>query len=235
MMRKPISSPVMAWRTKPYFFDFSFYSSISHSQVILLRTLITLCSTLNPLPKQRWITMQLYYYDDITVSHSHFIIIITFKASWLPTQVLWRVNQRFHPSRRFYLCLQPLCGGNGKVETVVLLFVVWDAALSLDVYESACDGRYPTGKLQGSAKYCRMPVHLWEGYEVILYGNPIPSWRNPTRISPQHFLQWKAEGTRRRASFGWRNGKCDSSNHPIKSYSYRRTTILFSLFFSSSF
>lgn len=116
MMRKPISYPVMAWRTKPYFFDFSFYSSISHSQVILLRTLITLCSTLNPLPKQRWITMQLYYYDDITVSHSHIIIIITFKASWLPTQVLWRVNQRFHTSRRFYLCLQPLCGGNGKVE-----------------------------------------------------------------------------------------------------------------------
>ena len=36
-------------------------------QVILLRTLITLCNTLNPLPQERWITMQLYYYDDITV------------------------------------------------------------------------------------------------------------------------------------------------------------------------
>ncbi|KNB45828.1 hypothetical protein JH06_5287 [Blastocystis sp. subtype 4] len=39
------------------------YSDI---QVILLRTLITLCSTLNPLPRERWITIQLYYYDDIT-------------------------------------------------------------------------------------------------------------------------------------------------------------------------
>ena len=41
--------------------------SISDIQVILLRTLITLCSTLNPLPRERWITIQLYYYDDITV------------------------------------------------------------------------------------------------------------------------------------------------------------------------
>ena len=41
---------------------------------MLLRTLITLCSTLSPLPRERWITMQLYYYDDITVassSHTH--------------------------------------------------------------------------------------------------------------------------------------------------------------------
>lgn len=37
---------------------------------MLLRTLITLCSTLNPLPQERWITMQLYYYDDITVRSS---------------------------------------------------------------------------------------------------------------------------------------------------------------------
>ena len=37
---------------------------------MLLRTLITLCSTLSPLPHERWITMQLYYYDDITVASS---------------------------------------------------------------------------------------------------------------------------------------------------------------------
>ena len=37
---------------------------------MLLRTLITLCSTLSPLPRERWITMQLYYYDDITVASS---------------------------------------------------------------------------------------------------------------------------------------------------------------------
>ena len=40
---------------------------------MLLRTLITLCSTLSPLPHERWITMQLYYYDDITVASSPLI------------------------------------------------------------------------------------------------------------------------------------------------------------------
>lgn len=40
--------------------------------MILLRTLITLCSTLSPLPRERWITLQLYYYDDITVLLSLF-------------------------------------------------------------------------------------------------------------------------------------------------------------------
>lgn len=35
--------------------------------MILLRTLITLCNTLDPLPRDRWITIQLYYYDDVTV------------------------------------------------------------------------------------------------------------------------------------------------------------------------
>ena len=45
---------------------------VKNQAVILLRTLITLCSTLNPLPNERWVTMQLYYYDDVTVgSHSH--------------------------------------------------------------------------------------------------------------------------------------------------------------------
>ena len=39
---------------------------VPNPQVILLRTLITLCSTLSPLPRERWITLQLYYYDDIT-------------------------------------------------------------------------------------------------------------------------------------------------------------------------
>ena len=38
---------------------------VPNPQVILLRTLITLCSTLSPLPRERWITLQLYYYDDI--------------------------------------------------------------------------------------------------------------------------------------------------------------------------
>ena len=46
---------------------------VKNQAVILLRTLITLCSTLNPLPNERWVTMQLYYYDDVTVgSHSRF-------------------------------------------------------------------------------------------------------------------------------------------------------------------
>ncbi|KAK8790640.1 hypothetical protein WA588_002389, partial [Blastocystis sp. NMH] len=39
---------------------------VKNQAVMLLRTLITLCSTLSPLPRERWITMQLYYYDDIT-------------------------------------------------------------------------------------------------------------------------------------------------------------------------
>ncbi|CBK23857.2 uncharacterized protein [Blastocystis hominis] len=39
---------------------------VKNQAVILLRTLITLCSTLSPLPRERWITLQLYYYDDIT-------------------------------------------------------------------------------------------------------------------------------------------------------------------------
>ncbi|KAK8824386.1 hypothetical protein WA577_006783 [Blastocystis sp. JDR] len=39
---------------------------VKNQAVILLRTLITLCSTLNPLPNERWVTMQLYYYDDVT-------------------------------------------------------------------------------------------------------------------------------------------------------------------------
>lgn len=43
-------------------------------QVILLRTLITLCSTLSPLPRERWITLQLYYYDDITALLFSFLI-----------------------------------------------------------------------------------------------------------------------------------------------------------------
>ena len=43
-------------------------------QVILLRTLITLCSTLSPLPRERWITLQLYYYDDITALLLSFLI-----------------------------------------------------------------------------------------------------------------------------------------------------------------
>lgn len=47
---------------------------VPNPQVILLRTLITLCSTLSPLPRERWITLQLYYYDDITALLLSFLI-----------------------------------------------------------------------------------------------------------------------------------------------------------------
>ncbi|KAK8792003.1 hypothetical protein WA158_005380 [Blastocystis sp. Blastoise] len=40
--------------------------SIRNQAVIMIRTLISLCSTLDPLPVQRYVTMKLYYYDDVT-------------------------------------------------------------------------------------------------------------------------------------------------------------------------
>lgn len=50
--------------------------SIRNQAVVMIRTLITMCSTLEPLPNDRWINMKLFYYDDITVYNIYKCIFI---------------------------------------------------------------------------------------------------------------------------------------------------------------
>ena len=40
--------------------------SIRGQAIMMVRTLVTMCSTLDPLPQDRFLTMKLYYYEDIT-------------------------------------------------------------------------------------------------------------------------------------------------------------------------
>ena len=81
------------------------FSLCFRPQVVLLRTLITLCSTLAPLPRERWITLQLYYYDDITVGPA---VSCSLAAARLPAGLLRGQRGVLAAPGRFLLPLRPL-------------------------------------------------------------------------------------------------------------------------------
>lgn len=45
--------------------------TIRNQAVIMIRTLVSMCNTLEPLPNDRYINMKLFYYDDITVLYEY--------------------------------------------------------------------------------------------------------------------------------------------------------------------
>lgn len=100
-------------------------------QVILLRTLITLCSTLSPLPRERWITLQLYYYDDITALSlfPHYL-----SAPRLPTRLFRRHRRLLDPPGRFLLRFRPLRHRSGSSSHRTSLSL----SLSLQPFHAMC-------------------------------------------------------------------------------------------------
>ena len=66
--------------------------NIRNQAIMLVRTLVTMCNTLSPLPGDRYLTMKLYYYEDIT------------PLNWQPTFLKIRLEiQMICASRK--LCL----------------------------------------------------------------------------------------------------------------------------------